>query len=102
MPVRCVILWILLSGISVSVAMPCHAREASKLFDVKVPQAVVSSSSVPNLASGPAPAAEQAKPGKAEPKKTWLRRLFEGMVTSAAKFNTEKQDDGRPQPVPGK
>jgi hypothetical protein len=102
MSVKGLILLILLCGLSVSVTVISYAQEPAKLFDVKVPQARISSASVPNLASGSAPAVKPEQPAKPESKKSWLRRFFEGMVTSAAKFNTERQNDGRPQPAPGK
>jgi hypothetical protein len=100
MSARGVTLRILLCGMLLSAATPlCHAREPAKLFDVKMPQTRMSSAAVPNRAISSPPAAEPVKPAGEAPKKSWFRRLLEGIVTSAAKFNTERQDDGRPQPA---
>lgn len=100
MSVRGVTLWILLCGMFIAASSPLsHAREPAKLFDVKMPQARMSSAVVPDRTISSPPAAAEIKPAGEAPKKSWFRRFIEGVVTGAAKYNTERQGDGRPQPV---
>lgn len=90
---------ILLCGMLISVATPlCHAQEAGKLFDVKMPKEAVSPVLVPEPAITPGLRMETAKPAKGVPEKSWFRRLLEGTAIGAATYNTEKESDGRPQP----
>lgn len=91
--------WILLCGLLVFTATPrCHAQEPVKLFDVKVPQAEVAPAVVPEVTKNPTPEAVEAKPAREATEQSWYWRLLEGIAIGAAKNNTEKQDDGRPQP----
>jgi hypothetical protein len=100
MSARGVTLWVLLCGMFIYAPAPlCHAREPAKLFDVKMPQAGMSSAAVPKLTNSSPPTAAEVKPAGEVPKKSWFRRFIEGIVTSAAKYNTERQGDGRPQPA---
>jgi len=88
---------ILLLGILVSLTTPlCHAQEPAKLFDVKIPQKEVSPVLVPETANATGPRATQAKPAKDVPETSWFWRLLEGTAIGAAKYNTERQSEGRP------
>lgn len=89
---------ILLFGILIFITSLCHAQEAGKLFDVKMPQEAASPVLVPEPAITPDLRMEPAKPAKEVPEKSWFRRLLEGTAIGAAMYNTEKQSDGRPQP----
>ncbi|MDD2733557.1 MAG: hypothetical protein PHF56_06415 [Desulfuromonadaceae bacterium] len=88
---------ILSFGILISASLLCHAQEAGKLFDVKMPQEAASPVLVPEPAITPDLRMEPAKPDRKVPEKSWFRRLLEGTAIGAAMYNTEKHSDGRPQ-----
>ena len=93
-------MWPVLLGVVFIVAPPlCHARDTGKLFDVKIPPAEILPALVQKPANnpGPSPAVEQA--GKDTSEHSWYWRLLEGLAFGLARVNTEKQNDGRPQPV---
>ncbi|MFA7404794.1 MAG: hypothetical protein WC007_12420 [Pelobacteraceae bacterium] len=88
---------ILLGSLFLSVATsPCHSQEPGKLFDVKTPQKEVAPVLVPETANTAGPRATQAKPDKEVSDKSWFWRLIEGTAIGAAKYNTERQSEGRP------
>lgn len=80
-------------------ALTCHAQEPGKLPDAKSPSLEPAPAFVPEIKTNsvvPEPA--KVKPDKKPPEKSWLRRLFEGTLTGAARYNTDKQSEGRPAP----
>ena len=88
---------ILTYGILVTFTTPLsHAQDTGTLFDVKVPQSEVPLNSFQNLMATPdqGPLQENAKKEVSE--KSWYWRVLEWSAISAAKFNTEKQNNGRP------
>ncbi len=90
---------ILLCGVLFFIATPlCHAQDAGKLFEVKTLQAEVSSALTPAITSSAALGTAIEKPVKEVSERPWYWRFMEGIVMSAAKYNTEKQSDGRPLP----
>jgi hypothetical protein len=91
---------ILLCGIFLLVTTPlCHAQESARLFDVNIPQARMSSASAPNITQSLPSHTQQSKPDKGVAEKSWFRRFLEGIAIGTARYNTEKQDEGRPQPA---
>lgn len=91
---------ILMCGMLLSSANPlCHALEPGKLFDLKAPQAQMSSAFVTKLTHSPPPSATEVSPDKARSERSWFWRFMEGIASGTAKYNTERQSDGRPQPV---
>jgi hypothetical protein len=81
---------------------PCHAQDIKKLLDVKPPQTDTSRTLSAESTRAPVQGPVQVKrPDTETSGKSWYRRLLEGMATSFAIINTEKQGDGRPLP-PGK
>lgn len=88
---------ILLSGILLfSVTSLCYAQEPVKLFDVKIPQETVSPVLVPEAANSTGPRVIQEKPDKKVPETSWFWRFIGGTAIGAAKYNTERQSEGRP------
>ena len=100
MPERRTKILILLLGLLISTATPlCYAQDPGTLFEVKKPQAEVSPAFVPEITNTAVPVPAQVKPDKKAPGRSWLWRLFEGTLLGAARYNTDKQGDGRPQPA---
>lgn len=90
---------ILLCGMLIATATPrCHAQEPGKLFEVKLPQAEASPALVPKVTNNPVQRPADVKPDKEVSEKSWYRLFLEGVAISAAQYNTEKEDDGRPHP----
>ena len=88
---------ILLCGIFVSIATPlCHAQEPGKLFDVKMPQAEASQILVPEITNSSAPIPAQVKPDKKASVHPWYVLILEWLAMDIARYNTDKQGDGRP------
>lgn len=93
---KSILLWVML----LLMAAPlCHAQDSSRLLEVKIPQAALSSASVPNPAQGSHANTEQSKSDKGDAEKSWFWRFLEAIAIGTARYNTEKQDEGRPQPV---
>jgi len=76
----------------------CHAQDPGKLLDVKTVQAQISSAVIPDITGTSPPEATQVTSGKDGRGKHWFWRFFEGIVLGAARYNTEKESDGRPYP----
>jgi hypothetical protein len=92
-------LLILLSGIVIATATPlCHAQDSGKLFDVKIPRTEVLPAFVPEITTTAAPSPVRVKPDKELSETTWYWRILEGIAIGAARYNTEKQNAGRPNP----
>lgn len=90
---------LLMSGVLIcSACSLCHAQDSGKLYDVKTAQAKMSSAAIPDLTGSSPPEATQAPSVKDGPGKHWFWRFLEGIVLGAAKYNTEKEGDGRPYP----
>jgi hypothetical protein len=87
---------ILLCGMLISVPLLCHAQEAEKQFDVKMPTTAAAPNLVPEIISTPTPNSVQVKPDKKVPETSWFWRFIGGTAIGAAKYNTEKQSEGRP------
>jgi hypothetical protein len=77
----------------------CYAQEPVKRFEVKTPQTQMSSTFVPKLTNSLPSRAVETNPDKARSERGWFWRIVEGVAIGAAKYNTEKQSDGRPQPA---
>ena len=95
--------YILLCGFIICTWAPwCHGQDIDKLLDVKKPQQKDSPTLMQESVAPPAKVPVQTeKPDEEASGKSWYRRLLEGMATSFAIINTEKQGDGRPF-APGK
>jgi hypothetical protein len=92
-------LWLLMFGMLIYSAFSlCHAQDSGKLFDVTLPQAKMSSAVIPDIISTSPPEAAQVMSEKDGPGKHWFWRFLEGIVLGAARYNTEKEGDGRPYP----
>jgi hypothetical protein len=92
--------WFLLCGMLISMATwPSHAQEFANLFDVKIPQAELSPVYVPDIKNTQPPRQAPSKPDKEVWERSWYWILLEGIALGAARYNTEKQSDGRPQPL---
>lgn len=91
---------LLLCGIFLFAATPrCQAQDTGALLDVKAPPAVVSPTFVPEVTAKPTSEPLQEKSAREVSDTPWYWR-FLGMITLGfAKYNTDKQSDGRPQPV---
>jgi hypothetical protein len=82
---------------------PCHAQETGPSYDVLLPKTEADLASkmdvlpilAPQSANSPGPRATDPKAVKA-PEVAWYWRFLEMLAISAAKYNTEKQSDGRP------
>lgn len=95
------IILFLLCGIILSTATPlCHALDPGKLFDVKMPQAKISSASIPDISNTLTPRTVEAKPAKQISEQPWYWKFLGCFAMDVARYNTEKQTDGRP-PLPG-
>lgn len=93
-------IWILLCGILVFTATSlCHAQDPGKLFDIKTPQAKISSSSILDITNTSPPRAAEAKPDKGFSEQPWYWRFLKWLAIDVARYNTEKQSDGRPLPL---
>lgn len=93
-------LWILLCGIVISTVTPlCHAQDTGALPEAIKPQTVVSPVFLPKTISTPLPLTAEPKPSKESSELPWYWRLLEGLTMGAAKYNTEKHNDGRPNPL---
>ena len=91
---------ILLCGIVMCAATPlCNAQDAGMPFEVKKPQTEVSPVLFPETINTPPTMPAEAKSDKEIPKKPWLWRFLEMIAVTSAKYNTDKQSDGRPNPV---
>lgn len=86
--------WFLLCGILIHATTPfSHAQESSKLLNVNILQAKMSSAAIPDF-NKPSPSGAV----QVTPYKHWFWRFLEGLAIGAAKYNTEKEGDGRPYP----
>ena len=91
---------ILLCGLLLFTAAElCHAQEPGKLLEAKSPPAEQTPASVSMVTNTAVSVPAQVKPDKKAPERSWLWRLFEGTLLGAARYNTDKQGDGRPQPA---
>lgn len=93
-------LWILLCGIAVSTATPlCHAQDAGMPSEVKKPQTAVSPALFPVTVNTPSPMPAQENPAKGASETSWYWRILGWLAMDIARYNTEKQSDGRPNPL---
>ena len=91
---------ILLCGILIATATPlCHAQDPVKLFDVKMPQAAVSSASIPGIANTTVTGPVEVKPANKVSELPWYLKIIGWFAMDIARYNTEKQSDGRPYPL---
>jgi len=101
MPVNRMKIVMLLCGLIIATATQlCHAHEPGKLFDVKLPQAEVSPAFVPDITSTPVPKSADVKPAGEAWDHPWYVLILEWLAMDIARHNTEKQNDGRPNPLP--
>ncbi|MDA8428703.1 MAG: hypothetical protein M0T70_05555 [Geobacteraceae bacterium] len=92
-------LWLLVSGMFISATTPlCHAHDTGSLSDINPPPAMVSPALVPANITAPPPRPLEEQPGTKVSERSRYWRLLEGVAISAAQYNTEKNDDGRPHP----
>jgi hypothetical protein len=92
-------LLILLSVIVIATATSlCHAQDSGKLFDVKMPRTEVSPAFVPEITTTAVSSPARLKPEKELSETSWYWRILEGIAIGAARYNTEKQNAGRPNP----
>ena len=77
----------------------CHAQEPGTLLDVKTVQAEVSPAFVPEITNSPALRPAEVKPAREVSEISWYWRFLGMIAISAAKYNTDKQSDGRPGPL---
>lgn len=77
----------------------CYAQDTGALLNVKIPQVKESPAYLPDVSTIPSrgPLSEGSVPKVSDT--PWYWRLFGGLAFGLAKVNTEKQNDGRPQPV---
>lgn len=94
-------IWILLCAIVIFSATPlCHAQETETQSEVKKPQTAVSPALLPKIVDNPSPMPAEVIPDKKNPETPWYWRFLGWLAMDYAKYNTEKQRDGRPQ-APG-
>lgn len=93
-------LLILLCGMFISTSTPlCHAQDSGKLPEVNEQSPAVASALLPKTINTHPPVPAQAKTDHEVSETPWYWR-FLGMITiGLAKYNTEKQSDGRPRPL---
>jgi hypothetical protein len=90
----------LLCGMVIATVTPlCHAQEPGTLLDVRTPQAEVSPVFVPEITNTPALRPAEVKPARIVSENSWYWRILQGILLGAAKYNTDKQSDGRPGPL---
>ena len=90
-------LWMLVSGMFISATTPlCHAQDTGRLPDVNPPPVKVSPALMPANITAPPPRPLAEQPERKVSPHPWYWRLLEGVAISAAQYNTEKNDDGRP------
>lgn len=92
-------LLIMLCGmvISISTAL-CHAQDRGPLPEVKEHPATVVPALLPKAISTQPIEPAKVKTGSEVSEKPWLWRFLEMITIGIAKYNTEKQSDGRPSP----
>lgn len=96
---RTVVLILVCATVLSTAALTCHAQEPGKLPEAKIPSLEPAPAFVPEIKTNSAvPEPAKVKPDKKPPEKSWFRRLFEGTLTGAASYNTDKQSEGRPAP----
>lgn len=90
---------VLLCGILIFTAtLSCRAQESVKLPEVKPSPTILSPLSVPEITNSAVTGPSQVKPDKKASERAWYWRFMEGIIMGTAKYNTDKQNDGRPQP----
>jgi hypothetical protein len=90
-------LWFLLCGIALSTATPlCHAQETETQSEVIKPQETVSPALLPKTINFPSPISPEAKPSKEASELPWYWRFMGWLAMDYARYNTDKQSDGRP------
>lgn len=91
-------IWILLCGIAIFTAYPlCHAQDTETQSVVKRPQETVSPVLLPEIADISPPLPAEEKPVKKVIEASWYWRFLGWLAMDFARYNTEKQSDGRPQ-----
>jgi len=100
MPRRRTKLLILLCGMFISTSTPlCHAQDNGKLPEGNEQSPAVASALLPKTINNHPPVPAQVKTDHEVSEKPWLWRFLEMITIGAAKYNTEKQSDGRPRPL---
>lgn len=90
-------LLILLCGIVISTVTPlCHAQDTGALPEANKPRIELSPTFLPKTISTPLPLTAEPKPSKEASELPWYWRLLEGITMGVARYNMEKQSDGRP------
>ncbi|MBC7962219.1 MAG: hypothetical protein H7Y05_04685 [Steroidobacteraceae bacterium] len=93
-------LLILLCGIVISTATSlCHAQETGTLSEVKQTRKEVSPVLFPETINTTPPLPAEVKPVKDASKTAWYWKFLGWLAMDYAKYNTDKQSDGRPNPV---
>lgn len=93
-------LLILLCGMFISTSTPlCHAQYSGKLPEVNKQSPAVAPALLPKTINIHPPVPAQVKTDHEISKKPWLWRFLEMITIGFAKYNTEKQSDGRPRPL---
>jgi hypothetical protein len=88
---------ILICGIFItSTTLLSHAQDTGKLFDVKMPRTEVSPAPFQNVTTTAVSGPAQVKPVRQFSEISWYWRILEWTAIGIAQFNTEKQNDGRP------
>lgn len=99
MPERRKKILILLCGMLIATATPlCHAQDTETQFEVKKPRAEVAPTLLPAITNIPPPIPVEVKPAKGASELPWYLRVLGWLAMDIARYNTEKQNDGRPQP----
>lgn len=89
---------ILSCGIAIFTAPTlCYAQETWTLPEVNKPQTVVSPVFLPKIVDTPSTIPPEAKPSKEASELPWYWRFLGWLAMDYARYNTEKQSDGRPQ-----
>jgi len=89
--------FILICGIFIpSITSLGHAQDTGSLFDVKMPRSEASVAPFQNVTSAAVLGPAQVKPDRHVPEISWYWRILEWTAMGIAQFNTEKQNDGRP------
>lgn len=90
-------LWFLLFGMVLSTATSlCQAQETETQSEVIKPQETVSVFLLPKTINTPLPIPPEAKPSKEASELPWYWRFMGWLAMDYARYNTDKQSDGRP------
>ena len=82
----------LMSGMLIISTTPLsYAQDKGPLFDVKVPRLEATPVALQDITTTSPP-----RPDKTISEKLWYWQLLKGVVIEAAKYNRDKQSDGRP------